>query len=528
MLLLGLVAALVVGSAVGSSDTRFVAGLIAVIPAAVIFAKLKTNIWVLLPIGWYLTGRLPWLPLPLTLRDLCFLAVIGVFTLLYATRVLPWKREGDTLNYIIYINLAYLATVYFRNPVGFWWMQSAMVGGRPYFEVLLAFAAFGILSRVTPSPAIAKAFPIFYLVPTGIVAVLDTIARISPQLSYPIAMLYSGAGSVAATVDMEKAATVGEERLTGLKDVGYIGALALCSRYNPITLLSPLYPHRVVLLGAALVAIFLSGFRATLLATMVFFALASLLRGRWRDIWIAAFAGILGLVMLISLQGTVMQFPLTMQRALSWLPGDWNQEALAGAEDSSQWRFEMVEWAWSDDRIIRNKIWGQGIGLSLEDMSLIASSLSAGGAGSSLLGGSDRENFMLTGAFHNGPISAIRCVGIVGLFLYSVLILYLAVRAWKLCIMTFGTAAFPLALFVGIPVIYFPFPFFVMTGFYEVDLTSSIFAAGLLNMVSNYYQSLVLHHPRGAQPPPKSVLRKPEAEMLRPMVVNFTSRGGTK
>ena len=63
-LLLGLLLALVVGNAVGSSDMRLPAALVAVIPVAVIFAKLKTNVWVLLPIGWYLTGRLPWLPLP--------------------------------------------------------------------------------------------------------------------------------------------------------------------------------------------------------------------------------------------------------------------------------------------------------------------------------------------------------------------------------------------------------------------------------------------------------------------------------
>ena len=110
-LVLGLGLALVIGNAVGSSDMRLVAGLVAAIPVAVIFVKLKTNIWVLLPIGWYLTGRLPWLPLPFTVRDLCFMIVIFFFTLFFATRALPWKRKLSTLDYLIYINLAYLATV---------------------------------------------------------------------------------------------------------------------------------------------------------------------------------------------------------------------------------------------------------------------------------------------------------------------------------------------------------------------------------------------------------------------------------
>lgn len=164
-LVLGLLVAVMIGSAVGSSDMRMVAGVIAAIPVAVIFVKLKTNIWVLLPIGWYLTGRLPWLPLPFTVRDLCFMAVIFFFTLFFATRVLPWKRKVGMLDYLIYINLAYLATVFARNPVGFWAMQSSMVGGRPYFEIALAFGAFVILSRVHITDFLAKIFPLFFVIP---------------------------------------------------------------------------------------------------------------------------------------------------------------------------------------------------------------------------------------------------------------------------------------------------------------------------------------------------------------------------
>ena len=489
-LLLGLLVAVMIGSAVGSSDMRMVAGLMAAIPIAVIFVKLKTNIWVLLPIGYYLTGRLPWLPLPFTVRDLLFMTVIFFFTLFFATRALPWKRKLGTLDYLIYINLAYLATVYVRNPVGFWAIQSSMVGGRPYFEIFLATGAFMILSRVRLSDPIAKALPLFFLIPTCIVAALDVVARTMPQLSYPLAMIYSGVGSMSVTAGLEKAAEVGQDRIVGLKEMGFVGVLALCARYNPITLLSPLFPVRTLLFLAALLTIFLSGFRVTFLAATVFLVLATLLRGRGRDIWIAVGTGILVLVVVISMQGKVVQLPLTMQRALSWLPGDWSQEAVEGAEDSSRWRFEMVEWAWNDNTILRNKAWGQGIGLSIDDMNLIASSMMAGASGASLLGGSDRENFIITGTFHNGPISAIKCVGVIGLALFSVLIIYLAVRAWKLCVLTAGSKAFPLALFVGMPIIFFPFQFLVLTGFYELDLTVAIFSAGLLNLVSNYYRSL--------------------------------------
>jgi hypothetical protein len=490
VLAVGLVVALVIGSAVGSSDTRFLAGALAVIPLAVIFIKLKTNIWVLMPMSWYLTGRLTWLPLPFTVRDLCFLAVIFTFTLFFATRVVKWKRSLSSLDYIIYINLAYLGTVYLRNPVGVYAIGSDIVGGKPYFEIALAFFAFGILSRVKLTDKVAKLFPLFYIIPSSITAALDLLTRITPQLAAPLYMLYSGVGLTAASANVGNTEDSGMVRLVGLREAAYNGVLALCARYRPITLLSPMYPLRAALFFAGFVGILLTGFRAALLATVVTFLLAILLRRQRQDIWLAGAVGLLSLLIVVGLQGSVLQLPLTVQRTLSWLPGDWDREALTNAEGSSRWRFEMVEWAWNDTLILRNKIWGQGIGFSMDDMNLIANASAAGGTGDEFLGGSDRESFMIMGSFHNGPTSAIRSVGVVGLTLYAVLLFFLVIRAWKLCVLTQGSEAFPIALFVGIPVIYLPFSFLVLTGFYEIDIQNSIFAAGLINLITNYYNGL--------------------------------------
>jgi len=489
-LLLGLLVAVMIGSAVGSSDMRMVAGIMAAIPVVVIFVKLKTSIWVLIPIGWYLSGRLPWLPVPFTVRDLCFMAVIFFFTLFFATRALPWKRKVGLLDTLIYINLAYLAIVFARNPVGFWAMQSSMVGGRPYFEIALAFGAFMILSRVQISNFIAKIFPLFFLIPAWCVALLDVVARLVPQTAYPLAMIYSGVGSRGVTSAFQEEAQLGQTRMTGMLGAGITSVTTLCAKYNPITLISPLFPMRALMLVFALGAIFLSGFRSALLFAIVAFVLSTLLRGRLRDLSVAGSALLLALTALILLQGSVVQLPRTMQRALSWLPGDWDPVAVADAEGSSQWRFEMWGWAWNDDRILRDRTWGQGFGLSIDDMNLIASSVIAGEGGGSRLGGSDRENFMITGAFHSGPLSTIKFIGVVGLLLYYPLMCYMAVLAWRLCRRARGTEAFTLSLFVGIPIIYEPFNFVVVFGGLDSNYPQLLFWAGLLNMTSNYIDRL--------------------------------------
>jgi hypothetical protein len=489
-LLLGLGVAVVIGNAVGSSDMRMVAGVIAVIPMAIIFVKLKTSIWVLLPISWYLTGRLPWLPVPFTVRDLCFMAVIFFYTLFFATRALPWKRKTGTLDYLIYINLAWLAIVFARNPVGFWAMQSSMVGGRPYFEIGLAFGAFMILSRVQITEFIAKIFPLFFVIPAWSVGILDVIGRVIPQTGYVLNSIYSGVGTGGATAAFQAEAELGTTRMTGLQNAGLSSVLALCAKYNPITLLSPLYLHRVIMLAIAFGAIFLSGFRSVLLFAFVAFLFSSILRGHLRDLWVASAGGTLALILLISMQGSVLQLPLTMQRALSWLPGDWNQEAVTDAESSTQWRVEMWGWAWNDDRILRDRVWGQGFGLSIDDMNLIANSLTAGAGGASLLGGSDRESFMITGSFHSGPLSTIKYIGVVGLALYYPLMCYMGVLAWRLCKRARGTRAFTLALFVGIPIIYEPFNFVIIFGGLDSNYSQLLFWAGLLNMTQRYLNSV--------------------------------------
>ncbi len=482
--------AVAIGNAVGSSDVRFVAGVLAAIPVAVIFVKLKTNVWVLLPISWFLTGRLPWLPLPLSVRDLCFMAVIFFFTLFFATRALPWRRKLTTLDYLIYINIAYLATVYVRNPAGFWALQTSMVGGRPYFEVALAFGAFVILSRVQISDFITRVFPLFFVIPAWSVAILDLVARFLPQTAAPLAMVYSGVNAGGLTGAIQQEAKIGETRLGGMQWAGWVSVLAVCARYNPITLISPLYPFRVLMFAVSVGAIFLSGFRSVILFAMVAFVLSAVLRGKMKDLWIASAGMLVGLLALISIQGTLIQLPATMQRALSWLPGDWDEAIVEDAAWSSRWRFEMWQWAWDDDRILRDRVWGQGFGLSLDDLSLIAASMTAGEGGQSRLGGSDRESFLITGTFHNGPLSAIKYIGVVGLALYYCLMCYMAYLAWKLCLRARGTKAFTLALFVGIPIIYEPFNFVVVFGALDLSYPQLLFWAGLMNMTQRYLEGI--------------------------------------
>ena len=357
-----------------------------------------------------------------------------------------------------------------------------------------------ILSRIHLSDLIARVFPLFFVIPAWCVGVLDVFGRLVPQTGPILNSVYSGLGSGGVIGAFQQEQQLGVTRMVGMQNAGLSSVLALCAKYKPLTLLAPIYPFRLLMFMAAVGAIFLSGFRSVILFAMVAFLLSSVLRGSAKDLWLAGAGMTLAVLFLISVQGSLVQLPLTVQRALSWLPGDWNQEAVADAEGSTQWRVEMWGWAWNDDRILRDRTWGQGFGLSLDDMNLIATSLMAGQGGGSLLGGSDRESFMITGSFHSGPLSTIKYIGVVGLALYYPLMCYMALLAWRLCIRARGTKAFTLALFVGIPIIYEPFNFLVVFGGLDSNYSQLLFWAGLLNMTQRYVDSIKPILPNAVEP----------------------------
>ena len=63
---------------------------------------------------------------------------------------------------------------------------------------------------------------------------------------------------------------------------------------------------------------------------------------RWRSLLVIP--AVIGAALAISLtQGKVVHYPLALQRALSFMPGDWDFMAKRSAEGSSEWRGKMKE-----------------------------------------------------------------------------------------------------------------------------------------------------------------------------------------
>src|SRR5271165_4882610 len=133
------------------------------------------------------------------------------------------------------------------------------------------------------------------------------------------------------------------------------------------------------------------------------------------------------------------------------------------------------------DTYIHNKLFGDGFGFTNYELQIMEQQ---GEGGQGFVGGASQENSLIQGAFHSGPLSAVRYVGVVGLTFYILLLVVAAIYAWRLIVISRGTDFFPLALFVGIPAIYEPINYIFIFGGFDSGFPNTLFLCGMLKLLS--------------------------------------------
>ena len=461
------VIALVVAYWIGSGKMgylKIVAGLLVV---AVVCVGLQERAWVLIPMGWALVGSCLLIPFHFSFHDLGILLALAAYI---SFRVLTHKDMRQPIHVLdAIVALLFINTVvdFVRNPAGVMVFGSEMIGGRPYFNVLLAVLAYWVIRRLPDSVKLASWIPYFVLVGTAVLAVLNTIVYVAPSTTPYVYMLYGGVDY--SEFARSALAEVQVNRVSGTRDFGYFLILVLCGLYPPKTLFNPLRP-RCYLFVLGIVLVLISGFRSTLLAAMVTVAIASWIHEGWRGFVLAALAGGLLLAAVIAGHGRLYQLPMGVQRALSFLPGRWSQEVLTSAEESSESRFQWWQRIIKED-VIKDWWFGDGFGVSEKDFQNINSQTTF------------FEWFTLTGGFHNGPLTAIRFAGIVGLVLFYIFMITAAIYAGKCVHLCRGTCLEPAAIFLALQLFWIPIEYTFVFGAYDSEMPNHVFLVALLLLV---------------------------------------------
>jgi hypothetical protein len=464
----------VVGYLIGVENVRLLMLVAALAVTVAVIVGLRHRAWVLILLGWWLTGYTVIVPLPISVRDSCVLLAFAAY-LGYTILAKKHLRCGWTaLEWLLALNLAYLAFTWVRNPVGFRVLGAETIGARPYLNIALAAMAYWVMVRLPESVKTVSRIPLFLLASTGALSALYVVGYFFPAVPPKLAFLYAMT-DVRAYWAGEAAAQL-IPRIPRVGDFGMLLAFALCGYFAPRLLWDP-RRRAFWLFVLAVVCVLASGFRNQLLWVMAAVGIAAWLHRSWREVAVAGGVGALLLAVVLLGQGRLYQLPLAAQRALAFLPGKWSALVLADVEGSTAGRFEW----WRDViryRLISDWVFGDGFGVRAQDWMAESVRRSYG------------ELAMLTGAYHSGPLSAIRYAGVVGLVLFYALMIGAAICAYRCVQRCRGTVLMPAAIFVAVQAIWQPVHFTFVFGGYDGDVPQQIFVVGLLRLLMRMREQL--------------------------------------
>lgn len=363
-----------------------------------------------------------------------------------------------------------IAQAYFRNPVGLNIFGAGAIGARPYFEVTVAFVAALVLASVVVTPLQIR-WALRLSIIGSILGVFMTAIRlrgVDVQSGY------------AANTKLDDGQN--SNRIGGLGQLGNNLARVVVSYVSPLKAM--LHPLWAVLILFTIAAAAGSGYRNSVASIGLLYLIGIAYRGGF----IATVVSIIGCAMVLAMLAVInvaSPLPPNIQRALSPFPGTWDKRHVEAAEESTEWRVTMWKEALLTDYWIRDKVFGDGLGLTRKEYELITSVEDGSGGMPSMGSGmtAQQEAMMIVGGYHSGPVQTIRTIGYVGLGVLVFAMIRMAVFAHRQIIRCRGTEWLPVAMFIGIPSISLPFIFVFVFGDFGRDVSALFFSYAMISIL---------------------------------------------
>ena len=455
---LAIFGALYLGIAAATAQLEAVAWVLGGIILTIGFA-FGRRIWLLLPLMSGISLVLP-LPGSFTTLFLTQLLVLGFLTLLFLTRRLPLELRMTELEWICLLYLCAVIQVYLRNPVGLNIFGGQMVGGKAYFIFGVSFATAAFLSILRIDPNDLKWWVRLSIIGSLANFSLGVAMRLFPSVGYVLG------ASFATDVEKETQQAEGTaNRVSFVRGISSTLAIWISSRISPLkACFHPVYGS-LILLSLALAAI--SGFRTQLIDVGLLFLIGIAYRGGFVSVLVSSLM-VTAAVALLAVINLISPLPPNVQRALTFLPGTWEERYEEDAANSTEWRVLMWKEALLTDKWIQNKWLGDGLGFSKAELSAIVAANESQQTERTISGlSSGQENFMISGGYHSGPVVTIRTIGYVGLFILFMGYILMMVHAHRQIIRARGTEWFPTVLFLCIPIIAGPISWTFLYGSFD-------------------------------------------------------------
>jgi len=479
VLILGLFLSIWLGLSIVTNQGETIFQIIAAV-AFLICISLGKKIWLLIPftatLGIQL--RLPGQPSSLLIGQL---VVFGFATLLFLMRKLPIRLKFTELEFWVLIVTLCVIQTYIRNPVGINLFGGDSVGGKGYILYAIALVSSFLFSGLLVPPSELKWILRVSILGGLLNTAISILGTFVPSIGYMIGQSYTRTDEVnyenIGTVVDQSAAT----RIGYLLSLGSNLALWVSSYISPLRALGrPLWAALII---AAAISSMLCGFRNGVITVGLTFMLGVTYHNGAKGVFGFIFMGVSG-VALLAVINSVSPLPPNVQRTLTFLPGTWEERYKKDAEGSTEWRLEIWREVLLTNRWIQNKWLGDGLGYSAKELAIQMNNLKGGKVG---ISGFDaqRQSILASGDYHSGPVSCIRVFGYVGLSLFLLAQIRLAMHAHRQILRCHNTEWLPLALFIGIPIIFAPFVFVFLFGDFKQNAAAFLLATGMIRLLEN-------------------------------------------
>lgn len=315
----------------------------------------------------------------------------------------PWINVPSVTWPLLFLGLVVAVTTQLRGGWGLAALGSETYGGKKTVFVMAGLLGyFALSSQPVPLAKANRYVSLFTL--SSLTAMLSNLAYLAGPAFYFLYYFVPTDFAMSQAIEdfYSSVLAVRFSRLTGVT-VAATGVFQyLLARYGVRGTLQ--HPGRLVLLLMLLVLTTLGGFRSALVLCGLGFLVQFFLEGLHRTR--------LMIVLLVSatLAGALLvpfarQLPLSVQRAISFLPVEIDPMARADAQFSIDWRVEMWQVVASQ---IPQYLWlGKGYAINPTDLYLAEESRRRGLA-------MPYEVAMISGDYHSGPLSILVCFGLLG------------------------------------------------------------------------------------------------------------------
>jgi MFS family permease len=378
-----------------------------------VFFLVKDRVCVFPFLAASFAGSLNFLPFGLTPVEVFSLMSIFYYLINYVA--LKRRPIDGGPRYLLYpIVLLGGIVLYHDHQLGLHAMGSSQEGSRPGLLILVAIAAyFSGINIPTPSPKFISRIPIYCLF--GIVAgsapnILTTyIPSLAPYVYYVSANVNVGAYLVSLSggdsSDLQR-----NGALLGL--AGTVQAIILA--YFPIS--TWWRPSRWILIIFSLLCfygILLGGYRNGVAGYAMTMLISAVCYSRWRVLLILPLFALIPLAVILVQNNHIgdITLPTTVQRSLSFLPGDWDNDVKESSQSSDEFRADIKK-IYEEEYLIKSPWLGNGFSFDPNEAESFDTK-------SRQLGQYDggyfqTKAFIVSKNFHIGWISAYDAVGIIG------------------------------------------------------------------------------------------------------------------